>query len=189
MHTRMHKYIHRDIHTFRHTCIHTYMRNYIIQAGPHYSTDNGKMVLIGRLIEKRNYLMSQCDCNIIAVSRIQFLVNKNFFHLLFFDLIVKKYETNNIPKCTPFWHEMFKIASVSRAPPHTPWRAYDAPPEPLVGRGFLPSAIAAWGFQRLRFACLACLFAKHSKISACPESTPLAPRFFRLQYDPLLEIP
>src|SRR6218665_755651 len=55
--------------------------------------------------------MIQCDCNIIVVSRIQLLVNKNFFHLLFFsDLIVKKYEINNIPKCTPLWHEMFEIA-------------------------------------------------------------------------------
>src|SRR6218665_1694930 len=75
--------------------------------------------------------MKQCDCNIlhVVVSRIQLLVNKNFhllfFHLLssfiyyFFDLIVKNYETNNIPKCTPFWHEMFKIVSLSGAPPQT----------------------------------------------------------------------
>ena len=64
--------------------------------------------------------MIQCDCNIIVVSRIQLLVNKIFFHLLFFDLIVKKYEINNIPKCTPLWHEMFEIVSVSGAPPQTP---------------------------------------------------------------------
>jgi len=36
-----------------------------------------------------------------------------------------------IPKCAPFWLEIFKIASVS----------YVAPPEPLVVRGFLPSAL------------------------------------------------
>jgi len=37
-------------------------------------------------------------------------------------LIVNKYEINNIPKCTPLWHEMFEIASVSQTP--------------LVGSGF-----------------------------------------------------
>jgi len=63
--------------------------------------------------------MIQCDCNIIVVSRIQLLVNKNFFHLLFFDLIIKKYEISNIPKCTPFWYEMFKIVLVSGALPQT----------------------------------------------------------------------
>src|SRR6218665_3291854 len=108
------------------------------------------MILIGRLIVKKTSVI-QCDCNIIAVSRIQFLVNKNFFHLLFFDLIVKKYETNNIPKCTPFWHEMFKIASVSGAPPQTPLGSLRRSPDPLVGRGFLPSAIAASRLQRLQF--------------------------------------
>ena len=35
-------------------------------------------------------------------------------------------------------HEMLKIA-------------YDAPPDPLVGRGFLPSAIAASRLRRLQF--------------------------------------
>ena len=64
--------------------------------------------------------MIQCDCNIKVVSRIQLVVNKNLFHLQFFDLIVKKYEINSITKCTPFWHEMFKIESVSGAPPQTP---------------------------------------------------------------------
>src|SRR6218665_522001 len=97
--------------------------------------------------------MKQCDCNIlhVVVSRIQLLVNKNFFHLLFFhllssfiyyffDLIVKKYETNKIPKCSPFWHEMFKITSVSGTPPQIPLgsciRRY--PSGSLVVRGFLP---------------------------------------------------
>src|SRR6218665_2011001 len=107
--------------------------------------------------------MKQCDCNIlhVVVSRIQLLVNRNFFHLLFFhllssfiyyffDLIVKKYETNNIPKCTPFWHEMFKIVSLSwGSVPDPAGGAYDAPPDPLVGRGFLPSAIAASRLRRL----------------------------------------
>src|SRR6218665_1206504 len=136
--------------------------------------------------------MKQCDCNIlhVVVSRIQLLVNKNFFHLLFFhllssfiyyffDLIVKKYETNNIPKCTPFWHEMFKIVSLS-----------DAPPDPLVGRGFLPSAIAASRLRRLQFPPLACLYAK-TEIPEAQSSPPWRLQhlnFFHLQYVPLLEI-
>ena len=75
--------------------------------------------------------MIQCNCNIIVVSRIQVLVNKNFFHLLliFFNFIVKKYEINNIPKCTQFWHEVFKIASVSGAPPQTPLEELTALPQ------------------------------------------------------------
>src|SRR6218665_3711777 len=88
--------------------------------------------------------MIQCDCNIEVVSLIQLVVNKNFFHLQFFDLIVKKYNINNIPKCTPFWHEMFKIASVSGG-------AYDAPPDPLVVKGFFPTAITALCLRPLHF--------------------------------------
>jgi len=64
--------------------------------------------------------MIQRGSNIIVVSRIQLLANKTFFIYYCFDLIVKKYELNNIPKCTPFWCEMFKITSVSGAPPQTP---------------------------------------------------------------------
>ena len=41
-----------------------------------------------------------------------------------------------------FWHEMLKILTVSGA--------YDAPPDPLVARGFLPSAIAASRLRRLQ---------------------------------------
>src|SRR6218665_1139983 len=44
------------------------------------------------------------------------------------------------------WHEMFKIASISVAE-----GAYDAPSDSLVGRGFLPSAIAASRLWRLQF--------------------------------------
>ena len=39
------------------------------------------------------------------------------------------------------WHQMLKIAS----------GAYDAPPYPLVVRGFLPSAIAASRLRRSQF--------------------------------------
>ena len=43
----------------------------------------------------------------------------------------------------PFSLKMFKIASAGGA--------YDAPPDPLVVRGFLPSAIAASRLRRLHF--------------------------------------
>ena len=43
----------------------------------------------------------------------QLLVNKNFFNLLFFNLIVNKSEIYKIPKWTIFSREMFKIASLS----------------------------------------------------------------------------
>src|SRR6218665_1888284 len=48
----------------------------------------------------------------------------------FFDLIVKKYEINKSPKCTPFWHKMFKIASFSGAPPQIPLGGLGPPPPP-----------------------------------------------------------
>src|SRR6218665_3097704 len=92
------------------------------------TTDNGNMVLTGRLIVK-----NKCDCNIIVVSRILLVVNKNFFHLQFFDLIVKiinYYEINNIQKSTPFWHEMVKIASVSGALPQPPFGELTTLPRP-----------------------------------------------------------
>src|SRR6218665_971832 len=80
------------------------------------------------------------------------LLSSTIFHLLSsfiyycFDLIVKKYETNNIPKCTPFWHEMFKIASDSGAPPQTPLRELTTLPRtdpPIVVMGFFLFEIAA----------------------------------------------
>ena len=80
---------------------------------------------------------------------IHVLVNKNLFQILFFRFNCLKCEINRIQKCTPFWLEMFKIASVSGAPRSgvPRWGAYDALPDPLVVKGFLPSAIA---FSRLR---------------------------------------
>ena len=39
-----------------------------------------------------------------------------------------------MPEWTQFWHEMVKIVS------DTAGGAYDTPPDPLVVRGFLPSA-------------------------------------------------
>src|SRR6218665_4166521 len=52
-----------------------------------------------------------------------------------------------------FVHEMFKIVSVSAwgSAPDPGGGAYDAPPDPLVVRGFLPSAIAASRLRRLQF--------------------------------------
>src|SRR6218665_2642414 len=44
-------------------------------------------------------------------------------------------------KICSFWHDMLKIALVSGAPPQTPWGSLRRSPNPLVGRGFLPSAI------------------------------------------------
>jgi len=47
MHTCMHKYMYIHIqrytyiHAYMHIFIHTYMHDYIIQAGPHYSMDQG----------------------------------------------------------------------------------------------------------------------------------------------------
>src|SRR6218665_706735 len=76
--------------------------------------------------------------------------------------------------------------------PRPRWGAYDGAPDPLVGRVFLPSAIASSRLRRMQFPRLTCLYAKNSKIFLCPESTPLAPtspRFFHLQNVPLLEIP
>src|SRR6218665_3210774 len=46
---------------------------------------------------------------------------------------------------------MFKIASVSGAPPQTPMGSLRRSPDPLVVRGFLPSAIAASRLRRLHF--------------------------------------
>src|SRR6218665_880592 len=76
-------------------------------------------------------------------------------------------------------HEMFKIVSVSGALPQTPLRSlsYDAPLDPLVGRGFLPSAIASSRLRRMQFPRLTCLYAKNSKISPAQSPPP-----WRLQH-------
>src|SRR6218665_873868 len=52
-------------------------------------------------------------------------------------------------------HEMFKIASVSRAPPQTPLGELTTLCRPLVVRGFLPSVAAASRLRRLQFHRLA----------------------------------
>ena len=75
----------------------------------------------------------------------------------------------NVQNCVGFWGSA----------PDPAGGAYDAPPYPLVGRGFLPWAIAALRLRHMQFPRLTCLYAKKSNIS-CPEftpSTPTVPRF------------
>src|SRR6218665_402880 len=65
-------------------------------------------------------------------------------------------------------------------------------PDPLVGRGFLPSAIESSRLRRMQFPRLTCSYVKNSNISPSLEPTHLAPtalRFFLFQNVPLLEIP
>src|SRR6218665_576298 len=91
--------------------------------------------------------------NIHSMNNMVKLFHRSIRFRSFFDLIVKKYEINKSQKCTPFWHKMFKIASFSGALGSF-LEAHDAPPDPLVVRGFLPSAIAAsrlWRLQVPRF--------------------------------------
>ena len=54
------------------------------------------------------------------------------------------------------WHEMFKIALITGAPPQTPLRELTTVPQTpyMVVRGFLPSAIAASRLRRLQFPVL-----------------------------------
>src|SRR6218665_213727 len=70
---------------------------------------------------------------------------------LFFDLIVKKYEIKKIPKCTLFGMKCSKSLRFLGLRPSPRGGAYDAPPDPLVARGFFPSAIAASRLRRLQF--------------------------------------
>src|SRR6218665_3324566 len=51
-----------------------------------------------------------------------------------------------------FWHEnMFKILTVSGAPPQTLRESLRRSQDPLVARGFLSSAVAASRLRRLQF--------------------------------------
>src|SRR6218665_2396148 len=68
--------------------------------------------------------------------------------------LLKKYKIYKL-KNYSIWYEMFKIASVSGAPPQTSapdlaGGAHDAPPDPLVVSGFLPSAICVSRLRRLQ---------------------------------------
>jgi len=133
---RRYTYIHAFMHTFLHTCMH----EYIYTNKPPLHTDHGhwENILLGNCKKKLlNDPVRQCDCNIIVVSRFwtQLLVNKSFSRILFLDFTVKKFEINNIPKCTPF----------SGTPPQIPLGgAYDIP-DPLVVRGFLQFQLRTFG--------------------------------------------
>src|SRR6218665_2474673 len=68
------------------------------------------------------------------------------------------------------------------------WGAYDAPSNPLVGRGFLPSALA---ISQTHIYSLG-LYAKSSTNFRLPRVHPsraYSASIFHLQYVPLLEIP
>src|SRR6218665_2387444 len=75
--------------------------------------------------------------------------------------------------------------------PRPRWGAYDAPPDSLVGRGFLPSAIAASPPPGLPIPPPSSLYSKTEipEAQSSPPLAPTAPHFFHLQYVPLLEIP
>ena len=77
---------------------------------------------------------------------IQLLVNKSFFIYYFFDLIVKRYDIDNIPIYTPVWRRFLGIRSSLRGSL-----------SPLVVRGFSPSAIVSSNLRRLEFPRLSCL--------------------------------
>src|SRR6218665_3853537 len=129
--------------------------------------------------------MIQCDCNIIVVSRIQLLVNKNFFHQLFFSiLLLQNRKLTTSENALHFGMKCSKLRRFLGIRPRPRWRSLRRSPDPLVNRGFFPSAIAASRLRRLQFPRLICLYAKNSNIF-CPESapsTPTVPPFFHLQY-------
>src|SRR6218665_4214469 len=80
-----------------------------------------------------------------------FHISRRFRHHFLFPC--RKIRDSRGPKMYSFWHKMFKIVSV-----------YDAAPEPLVVRGYLPSAIAATPLRRLQFFnshILTCIGAKY----------------------------
>jgi len=66
---------------------------------------------------------------------------------------------------------MFKIASVSGAPPQTPVGKLTTLPDPLVVRGFLPSAIAASRLWRLQFSD-SHVYTRKTQTFSSPQSPP-----------------
>src|SRR6218665_1605473 len=125
--------------------------------------------------------MIQCDCNTIVASRIQLLVNKNFFHLLFFRFdCYKNRKLTTSENALHFGMKCSKLRGFWGSATDPAVGAYDAPPGLLVGRGFLPSAIAASRLRRMQFPRLTCYMPKAHNIF-CPEFTPsttTAPRLF-----------
>src|SRR6218665_3826954 len=69
----------------------------------------------------------------------------------FFDLIfLRKYEINEIPKCTTFGMKSSKSHWFLGLRPSPHWGNLRRSPDPLVVMGFLPSAIAASCLRRLK---------------------------------------
>src|SRR6218665_1995311 len=102
--------------------------------------------------------MIQCDIIIIVVSRIQLLVNKNFFHLLHFSIwLLKNMRLTTSQNSLHFGVKCRKLRRFLGPRPRPRWGAYNALPDLLVSRGFLPSAIVASRLRRLQFPKLTCL--------------------------------
>ena len=90
--------------------------------------------------------MIQWDCNIIVVLCVQLRVYyKNFFHLLFlwwrWWLKIMRFNKTPIMYSILAWNVQTRIDLWGSAP--HPTGAYYAPQDPLVMRGFLPTAITA----------------------------------------------
>jgi len=93
-------------------------------------------------------------CNIHCNScftKNQLLVNKNFFHLLFFDLIVKNMRLRTSQNALYFGMKCSKLRRLLGLRPRPHSESVRRSPDPLVGRDFLPSAIAASRLRRLQF--------------------------------------
>jgi|SRR6218665_2354262 len=122
--------------------------------------------------------MIQRDSNIIVVSRIQLLVNKNFFHLLFFDLIVKTSQNalHFGVKCSKLrWFLGRSLRHSPRPPSQHGLLAFG-------NRSFATSALAISQIHMFRP-----IYAKNSDFSLprVHPLVPIAPRFFHLKFVPL----
>src|SRR6218665_1896015 len=107
--------------------------------------------------------MKQCDCNIlhVVVSRIQHLVNKNFFHLLFFHLgyyhlsstifsisLLKNMRLTTSQNALHFGMKCSKLCRLLGLCPRPRWGSLRPSPRPPSRQ---PSAIAASCLRRLHF--------------------------------------
>ena len=108
--------------------------------------------------------MIQCDCNILhaVVSRTQLLVNKNFFHLLFFHLLssfiyyfsiwlLQNMRLTTSQNALHFGMKCSKYRRFLGLRPRPAEELTTLSPDPLVCRCFLPSAITASHLRRLQF--------------------------------------
>src|SRR6218665_2417947 len=74
------------------------------------------------------------------------------FRYTFLDLTVKKYEINKSPKCAPFRMKCSKSRQFLGLRPRPCWGSLRRSPDPIVVRGFLPSAIAASHLRCFQFS-------------------------------------